>query len=50
MAFEEVLMPSIFICKKKYSGYMYTSENQSIPDEITNKKDLLIKGVDFIKG
>ena len=47
MAFEEILCPSFFTGKKKYCGVAFIS---SEPKNDLTIKDIMIKGIDFIKS
>ena len=49
MEFEELLLPSIFTGKKKYCGVIYVPGKMDVKDRIT-KKDILLRGIDFIKS
>ena len=49
MEFEELLFPSIFTGKKKYCGVVYVPGKMDIKETITSK-DLLLRGIDFIKS
>lgn len=53
MAFEELLCPSMFTGKKKYCGVMYKPNQDGSFDGIIKQlkiKDILLKGIDFIKS
>ena len=51
MAFEEMLLPSMFMGKKKYCGVIYAPDNCdfALKTQITTKQ-VLLKGIDFIKS
>jgi len=51
MAFEEMLLPSMFMGKKKYCGVIYAPDDEYSALRIhVTTKDLLLKGIDFIKS
>jgi len=49
MAFEELLMPSMFTGKKKYCGVVYVPGKMNVKSSLTIK-DILLRGIDFIKS
>ena len=49
MEFEELLLPSVFTGKKKYCGVVYVPGKMDIKENIV-MKDILLKGIDFIKS
>jgi hypothetical protein len=49
MAFEELLLPSMFTGKKKYCGVVYVPGKMEVKSTLTIK-DILLRGIDFIKS
>lgn len=49
MAFEELLLPSMFTGKKKYCGIVYVPGKMTVKATFTIK-DILLRGIDFIKS